>query len=291
MAPGVKHPGGETPRTRTFARSGFVDRSAHSVSHLTTPLLGNHFAADTVWNMRAQVLLLPKDLRPTSIVGRTAVVFDVLRATTTMTAALAAGVREIRIFPDIDSTRSAAEVFTGSKLLCGERRCLPPIDFQLGNSPGKFNRDDHAGVTVFMCTTNGTPAILSTAGAFRTLIGSLVNCASLARRIRQDSRDITLLCAGTESEPAMEDVIGCGALLDSLGVAAQPENDLARMALHLFTSARGDLPAALRDTAGGRNIIAAGLEADIDFCARLNALDAVGVCVGSPPIVIPMSND
>src|SRR4029450_116340 len=50
-------------------------------------------------------VLLPKDLQPDHVTGRTVVVFDVLRATTTMTAALAAGVEGIRIYPDTASAR------------------------------------------------------------------------------------------------------------------------------------------------------------------------------------------
>ena len=62
--------------------------------------------------MRLNLVLLPKDATPDSFEGRATVVFDVLRATTTMTAALAAGVDEIRSFGDPESapqTPAAAE--------------------------------------------------------------------------------------------------------------------------------------------------------------------------------------
>jgi 2-phosphosulfolactate phosphatase len=81
----------------------------------------------------------------------------------------------------------------------------------------------------------------------------------------------------------MEDVIGAGAVLASL--RAEPMSDTARMALRLFESARSDLPRVLRDAAGGRNILAAGLEADIDFAARVNAVPVVGVASGEPLVV------
>src|SRR5215208_4677277 len=106
--------------------------------------------------MNVEVVLLPRDLKPGQLKGRACAVFDVLRATTTMAAALAAGVTEIRLFADLDSARKAAGEFDrGTKLLCGESRCLMPEGFDLGNSPGQFT-PGHRGATMFMCTTNGT---------------------------------------------------------------------------------------------------------------------------------------
>ena len=128
--------------------------------------------------MNAKVILLPRDLRPEDLRGRSVVVFDVLRATTTMTAALAAGVREIRVFGDLESARRAADAFHGSRLLCGESNCLPPPGFDLGNSPGAFNRETHAGRVAFMSTTNGTRAILAARGAHAIFTGALVNAAA-----------------------------------------------------------------------------------------------------------------
>src|SRR5688500_13494576 len=137
--------------------------------------------------MQADVVLLPRDLDPQSIRDRAVVVFDVLRATTSMTAALAAGVKEIRIFPDLDAARHAAAVFPGRRLLCGESACLAPPGFDLGNSPGQF-LPDHAGATLFMCTTNGTRALIAARSAPVVLTGALVNAAAVATRLFQENQ-------------------------------------------------------------------------------------------------------
>src|SRR5258707_6334294 len=102
--------------------------------------------------MRLNVVLTPKDVKPDSLTNRAVAVFDVLRATTTITAALAAGVSEIRIFDSIDAAKSTAKVCQPAPILCGERNCLPPPRFHLGNSPVGFQRKLHNGRTVFMCT-------------------------------------------------------------------------------------------------------------------------------------------
>ncbi len=56
--------------------------------------------------MNIDVVLLPRDLHRAHLDGRVVVVFDVLRATTSMAAALAAGVKEIRVFDDLDAARA-----------------------------------------------------------------------------------------------------------------------------------------------------------------------------------------
>ena len=228
--------------------------------------------------MNIDVVLLPKHLEPRHLAGRTVVVFDVLRATTTMAAALAAGVEEIRVFGSIADAAAAAARHPGPRILCGEENCLPPAGFDLGNSPGAFLRALHAGRTAYMSTTNGTRAIVAAHEGDVVLTGALVNASAVARAAANTGNDVTLLCAGTGGEVAMEDVVGAGAVLAALRPHAsiRPESDMCLMAQRLFASARTDLRAALTESRGGRNVIAAGLLEDIDFAARLDALDVVG---------------
>jgi 2-phosphosulfolactate phosphatase len=239
--------------------------------------------------MRLDVLLLPRDAGPGSFEGRAVAVFDVLRATTTMTAALAAGVREIRLFGDTEAARRAAAeavVAAGGPgpLLCGESQCLPPAGFDLGNSPGALNRAAHGGRALFMSTTNGTRALIAARGAGLLLTGALVNASATARALAASGLPVTLLCAGTNGAAAMEDAIGAGAVIDALGRSrgVELESDVARVALGLFRSVRDDLRGALADSTGGRNVLAAGLSPDIEFAARLDVFDVVGRAVDGP---------
>src|SRR4051794_13919669 len=104
--------------------------------------------------MNLDVAFLPRDLDPATLTARAVVVFDVLRATTTMTAALAAGVEAIHVAPDVPAARVRHADWTldPKPLLCGEHRCLAPAGFDLGNSPGAFS-PPHAGRTLIMSTT------------------------------------------------------------------------------------------------------------------------------------------
>lgn len=242
--------------------------------------------------MTVDVVLLPAELRPHQLASRAVAVFDVLRATTTMAAALAAGVGQIRVFGDVAAARAAAEHHpAASRLLCGEANCLPPDGFDLGNSPGAFRPAAHAGRTAFVSTTNGTKAILAAGGAAARFVAAVVNASAVARALAAAGRDVTLLCAGTDGQVAMEDVLGCGAVIDALrrhGVPVLPARDTARLAHRLFQDNRYRLREVMADADGGRNVTAAGLAEDIDFAARLDALDVVGeVEDGDPPIVRP----
>jgi 2-phosphosulfolactate phosphatase len=234
--------------------------------------------------MNVQAIILPRDLKQDSISTRTVVAFDVLRATTSITAALAAGVKEVRIFDSLDSAMQAAKAFDGPRLLCGERHTLPPPGFDLGNSPGQFQADKHAGRTVFMSTTNGTLAIVAARTAALLMTGALVNAAAVGKRAFEARRDVTLLCAGSDGQPSMEDLLGVGAVIDCLQqlTAVELENDVARVAVRLFRACRDVLPTVLRDTYGGHNIRRVHLDADIDFAARSNVLEVVGRVFDSP---------
>lgn len=236
--------------------------------------------------MHIEVILLPRDLQSRDAAGRAVVVFDVLRATTTMTAALAAGVKEIRVFGELDAAVAAARQFNAPHLLVGERNAFKPPGFDLGNSPGAFNPEQHQGRTVFMATTNGTRAIVAAAGARVIFLGALTNADAVAEALLPESH-ITLLCSGTEGYISTEDVLGAGALIDSLSSRTKIhlDSDVAWMAHQLFRSQRGDLLVALSNSRGGRNVIAAGLTPDLTFCAKLNSSATVGIVRGSPPIV------
>lgn len=223
--------------------------------------------------MNVEVVLLPGQLGNRHVEGRAVVVFDVLRATTSMTAALAVGVREIRIFDSIEAVREAGGACEGERLLCGERGCLRPEGFDLGNSPGAFG-PTHAGRVMFMSTTNGTKAIAAARGGERLAVGALVNASAVARWVRSTARPATLLCAGTDGKVAMEDVLGAGAVMEVLGSPAA--SDVARMAVRLYRAEQGRLGEALREAQGGRNLLGVGLGEDIDFAARVDALDVVG---------------
>jgi 2-phosphosulfolactate phosphatase len=238
-------------------------------------------------------LLLPRDLPPDASNAQV-VILDILRATSTIVTALAAGAREVRLFDSLDAARQARateletpnskpETRNAPVLLAGEQDCLKPPDFDLGNSPREHVTQIVANTIILLATSNGTRAAVAAqrAGAKTLLVGALLNSAATARALipQLDTRDTLLLCAGTHGQPALEDMLGAGAILFAL-LQATYRTDLAFtdaswIAYHAFAAVRTRLPAALRLGQGGINVIRAGLEDDLDRCAQLDVLPVV----------------
>src|SRR5436305_14591547 len=105
-----------------------------------------------------QVHLLPALVPPGRLAGGVAVVIDVLRATTTIVHALAAGCIAVRPCAEIAEARELADRLPAGKvLLAGERGGKPIEGFDLGNSPREFTSSRCKGTTLVLTTTNGTP--------------------------------------------------------------------------------------------------------------------------------------
>jgi 2-phosphosulfolactate phosphatase len=239
--------------------------------------------------MIIDVVLQPRELKPEHLIDRAVAVFDVLRATTTLTAAIASGAKEVRAFDSIDSAREAAAKFDGPKLLCGELHTLPPQGFDMGNSPGDYTPERVKDRTIFFSTTNGTRAInavLSSSIPPKVLFAAaLVNAAAAAKALLEARADVTLLCSGSDGNFSAEDFLGAGAVADALAAMGEivPGTDAVLAARFAFSAVCKDLPGALRQTYGGHNNLRVGLGADIDFAARLNVLNVVAKIAGTPP--------
>ena len=238
--------------------------------------------------MLVEVVLLPALLTPRLLQGRAVAVFDVLRATTSMAAALKAGIPEIQVCPDLADAQSRAAACPDPHLTCGEINAIKPEGFDLGNSPGAFKAAEHSGKKLFMSTTNGTRAILAAGDAKWIFTAALVNARAAAKALISTGCDITLLCSGTNGRFSLEDLLGAGAVIDAIrGLSdVRLESDAALLALKQFQATNPrELANALSETQGGRNVARANLSPDLVFCAMLNSLDVVGVVKGSPPTV------
>ena len=79
---------------------------------------------------------LPSLVAPSSLARCNVVVVDVLRASTTITQALASGAREVQIFPTPElAIEAASKRGRGEVVLGGERGGVRIDGFDLGNSP------------------------------------------------------------------------------------------------------------------------------------------------------------
>jgi 2-phosphosulfolactate phosphatase len=247
------------------------------------------------------VFLLPVLAQPEELTGRTVVVIDVLRATTTIVQALASGATQVIPCQEIADARNLAIELPRPLLLGGERGGKQIPGFDLGNSPSEYSRDVVAGKTIVFSTTNGTRAMLRCKAAGRVLIGSFLNFSALCRELEPEER-IALVCAGTDGHVTREDTLLAGAIVDDLCRSAPRErsqaagrgsaiatpqppgtyelNDQAEIAADAWQNAvrvltDRPLGLTLRDSRGGRNLIEIGQENDIDLASQIDKFDIV----------------
>lgn len=230
---------------------------------------------------------LPTDVATADLTDSMAIVIDMLRATSTICYALAAGAKCVVPLLEIDETRQLGEQLGREYVVLGGERRGKMIDgFDLGNSPSEYTPQRVMGKTILFTTTNGTRALAHALDARRVLVGAVMNRAAVARAALEAAR-VDILCAGTDGEVTGEDILAAGAITDKLlrdSPAGYWElNEPARFAQQEWqkivrqseTTARPIsevLAVALRDTSGGKNLLDVGHQGDLMDCAQLDSL-------------------
>lgn len=233
--------------------------------------------------MSTSVFFTPDQVEPPMVAERTAVVIDVIRATSTIVTALASGARAVH--PTVsteDALKLAASLGRDQSLLCGERKGLKVDGFDLGNSPAEYTPDVVDGMHLVMSTTNGTRAFHAASAADRVVAASFLNLDAAARAVADDDA-LVVVCAGKEGRFSLDDAVCAGYLLERIRVArgGAPDDtqdgalDLDDAALACVTLAGHYGPDAdfLASTAAGRALLDVGLGEDLETCADVDRYD------------------
>jgi 2-phosphosulfolactate phosphatase len=201
----------------------------------------------------------------------TGIVIDVIRATTTICQALAAGYERVFCVAEVEEAFALRETLpTG--VLGGERKNVVVPGFDLGNSPREYleRRDG----PLVLSTTNGTRAVVSAAQRCeRVFVASLVNLAAAVEATREAGEDAIVVCAGVQGTLALDDAYVAGRIVELL----EWERTDASEAAARLAGTWSDAEEALRASKSGRNLLenAPELEDDIAFCAQESVLDVV----------------
>jgi 2-phosphosulfolactate phosphatase len=239
-------------------------------------------------NSTLQVLFSPAEFAALSgwnLSGTTCVVFDVLRATSSMATALVNGATAVYPMAEIEEALAFRRKHPQA-LLAGERHGVRiradqtgGIDFDFGNSPREFTRERVAGRDIAMTTTNGTRALRSCRHAKAVLAGSFLNLGATVDWIRKNpTENLLLVCGGTYEEASFEDALVAGAVCDLVWTDFERASDSAQMARALYQSSAGDLVRAMQLARNGRRLLAIPeLREDVAFCLRINAMNSAAV--------------
>ena len=260
------------------------------------------------------------DDRPT-----VAVVIDVLRATTTITALLEHGAVAVETFDDVDVLKQTASSWQRNnevpKLLVGERGGIMIDGFDLGNSPAVITSDIVQGRRIFMSTTNGTRALATVReGVPDVYCACLPNRSAVSKQIVQrlsllgqsqqsrvvanndtTSTNVWIIGSGGEGKFSLEDTFCAGAVVSALledavqsttAIDIELANDDMVGAMAVWECYKSNPEKCLRTASHGKTLtgIMTKEDADADFRA-CSALDISHVVpVQSRPGVLEVKN-
>lgn len=230
----------------------------------------------------ATASLIPSLTAAEHVRGKCVIVVDVLRASSTITTALAAHAREI--IPVL--TPEEALTLQQSRrhdpcLLGGERQGITIPGFHLSNSPREYTIAAVGGKAVIFTTTNGTTALLhaAQAGAQRILVGCLNNARSVATTAAGSGLGVHILCAGTHGFPSFDDMVAAGAILEALEThtirspESGSEQTLACLAAWRHARMSGIHSALMAST--GSALANLGFRSDVADCAAIESLPGI----------------
>lgn len=128
-----------------------------------------------------------------------------------------------------------------------------------------------AGSRLVLPSPNGSSLSLAT-GQTPTFAGCLRNAEAVAQSLQQLGKKISIIPAGERwsdgsLRPAIEDLIGAGAVIYYLSGNKSPESKLAEAA---FLHFKADLSSCLKQCSSGKELIGKGFSSDVDIAAALN---------------------
>ena len=240
--------------------------------------------------MKIEACLSPADYQARATTGfgdAVCVVFDVLRATSVMVTGLANGATGFVPAAEI-SEALGLRTHHPDALLAGERDGLRitaaqsgGVEFDLGNSPREATRQRVAGRTIISTTTNGTRALRACVTGKSVAVASFLNLSATAEwLVQQQTQQVILVCAGTAEDPALEDILGAGALCELLVRKCERAKllDSAETAARVYREARLDLFGVISRSQNGRRLMAnAELRDDVEFCLRRDTCGLVAL--------------
>jgi 2-phosphosulfolactate phosphatase len=195
------------------------------------------------------------------------IVVDVVRATSSIAQALAAGYERVLCCREIEEASALRRELGAEAVVGGEREGVVVDGFDVGASPREF-ADGPRARTLILSTTNGTAAILAAAARCETvLLGSLLNLDAVCAAARAVGGDVAIFCAGFKGTFALDDAFCAGRIVATLGGG---DTDAARAAELIARSYATPL-----EGLSARRYGPPGLEADIAYCAHENLLDTV----------------
>lgn len=168
------------------------------------------------------------------------VVTDILRASTSIVSAFHNKVASI--IPV--SGPQEAEKYKEQGFLVAAERDGVVLDFaDFGNSAFNFMTPEVVGKTIAYSTTNGTKSIqLAAEHSEMVAVGAFTNLSVMAAWLKDQKKNVVILCAGWKQKFCLEDAFYAGALVEKLTQYLEMEIicDSANVALDMWRMGKED---------------------------------------------------
>ena len=243
--------------------------------------------------MRVHLLFKKEELDEAKLdKTKTVVVFDVLLATSTISACLSFGARSVIPTADEKEARDIAENLPSDEYcMAGEWNGLPIVGFSYPLPLAL--KDKVADKTLILRTTNGTVAIRKAAAARKVWIASLLNSPAVAKKVFDEYEDETILltCAGSANQFCLEDFYGAGYFLSELIQLAEENavqlTDSALAAKLFYNSQKDQNEPLLAQTQVGRAMLEMDVDDDLHFVSQKGVLDVAPYLSGQEVVCDP----
>jgi 2-phosphosulfolactate phosphatase len=227
---------------------------------------------------KIEVCLTPALLDLYSIENSVVVVIDILRATSSITYGIDNGAEAIIPVAQVDDCLAYADM---GFLLAAERNGEVVAGYDFGNSPFSYTAEKVSGKTIVLTTTNGTKAMhLAQERAYKVIVGSFLNITSVCNFLKDQDKDVLLLCAGWKDLFNLEDTLFAGAVVNILRKNFDHFDDASVAAEDLYLLAKDDLRGYLRKSSHSHRLEQLNIEEDVRFCLQLDICKAIPVLDG-----------
>lgn len=216
------------------------------------------------------------------------VIFDILLATSTITASLEFGAKEVIPVLDGQEALEIVDSFKKNKtILIGEYNGTTLEGFHSPNPLALINVV--SGKTIILSTTNGTIALKRAKAAKKVYAASILNSKSVVNHIRQtyDGETIVLVCAGSFGHFNMEDFYGAGYFIDCLLSESilLELTDASLAALYFYRGFKEREIKILAESRVGKMMLDYGYEAELNFVSQKSVFNAVPMLKSGKSIV------
>jgi len=242
--------------------------------------------------MKINVLFTHTSSEELYFTGKSVVVIDVLRATTTITTALLNGAKEVIPVNSIEfAMKFSGSSFGGQTLLGGERHTKKIEGFHLGNSPSEYTHEAVNNKAIILYTTNGSKAIVKAKFAESLVCACFNNLEIVAKYLNAEGKNIEVVCSGTNGFFSLEDSVCAGVLISEI-MKLNPSielNDSGEAALLLAKQYNKKILKMMQSSDHGKILSENGYEEDLKYAAKLSCFNIIPVFNSSSIKALPIS--